>query len=238
MMRRQGWVSSIALTLLVALPAVSDQTCPCSDPKAICVCAVDADAARTGRPVGVFVIRDGDFTRRPLTPGVELNVGDEIAADGVGAEVQLRCPGSGVVNVSAGFRTIVLPPRGDNACAFHQLSGQIDVQSDVPTRTESGEVIMGSLRTQYALRVVRGRAGARREIVLFEGAVQVQAAGAPKPAAMMFPAKMLVEQGATRTEAIAPADIARTAGVFARLDIARVAAAGRSVPIRTRPSQS
>ncbi|MEM9554363.1 MAG: CsgG/HfaB family protein [Acidobacteriota bacterium] len=181
------------------------------------------------------VLRAGAFEAEDAAPSMTLAVGDSLLVpdlDERGIQARVACSDETEVRLDEAFEVVVLPPGGSLDCNLLVLRGAVDLQTDAPTRLQSGETVMGSRATQYGVRLIPTRRGQVQEVLVFEGEIVLHAAGEET---LELPAgqKVVVTSrlsdgpggGTTRPTdwtrvALDGDDVQRVANVYARLDTA------------------
>ena len=216
MKNRQGMIRPMLVALL-CLPAVLS-----AQVTVLTITDGTDSVARSGK---VTLTPLGSFDPERLAVDRSLNPGDELSSRADGIVVVLRCGDNlttaSEVTLSAPFRVVLMPPIPDGGCAVSLQGGTVDIVAGSPTEIQSGEVTLGSQRTQFGMAVSRSGSRVNREAFVYEGRVSLKR---PRQRTLRIGAgkKVAVTKSAEpRTMAIEKADIARAARLYARVDVSR-----------------
>jgi hypothetical protein len=215
-----GLVAACISALLTPAGALAQQ-CEgvCTDPAKACVCIVAPPNARFN------LTRVGERPQDGKV-GLALNPGDQVASTDSDAIVELACPGGSEVKLHGLFHALVLVSAEGQDCAFNLLDGNADVLARKPTSLDAGEALMGSISTQYGMRVDRAGRWPRFECVVFEGLAQVRYRGDETFDLAESGQATLSDNGGVEKRSITPETVAAASQVYARADVARLAARG------------
>jgi len=164
-------------------------------------------------------LRFSDGVEVDLIAPMLLYPGDEIWSDSEQIDVRLECGEQTVQLLSGRFRAFVDFP-GDKLCAIKLARGALDVLTDSLIQIDVGGIVLGNEGTQYAVRLT-GNTRALAEVSVFDGSVR---ASAPGQSAQIRTGNTLELgrlgrlDGAERR--LSEHDIARSAGIYARTDLA------------------
>ncbi len=214
--------AAACLTALLASAGAAAQQCEsvCSDPSKTCICVVAPPDAQFGLTRVGAQLEQGRV-------GLALNPGDQITNSGAETIVELACPGGSEVKLHGAFHAVVLPSSEGQDCAFNLLDGSAEVLARMPTSLDAGEAVMGSITTQYGMRVSRGVEMTRFECVVFEGVAQVRyGQRQPFDLAESRQTSWTLGRQPAETQGVTGEAVAAAARIYARTDVARLAARG------------
>lgn len=215
---------AVSFSVLLASASAAAQQCDgvCADPTKTCICVVAPPDAEFG------LTRLGAVEAEKGSLGQSLGVGDRLSNLGEDTIIELACPGGSEVKLHGPFHAIVLPSREGQDCAFNLLAGSADVLARMPTTLDAGEAVMGSITTQYGMRVSRDDGGPRFECVVFEGEAQVRYGNGNIDLGESSRASWIAgtRWRAVEVTKVTPAEINAASLVYARADVARLAGRG------------
>ena len=218
-MYREGimrWVYGAVLGLLVGFPAAGLAQ--------VSVLTIVDGEASVERSDKVALTPLGAFKREPLQAGLDLAFGDELSSVAVGVVVVLMCAeveGESEFTLPSPFRVVLIPTTSGQGCALSLQGGAADVVAGTDTEIRSGEVTLGSQRTQYGVAVSRSDDRMAREAYVFEGAVRVSGRDR-RPVSVMEGHRLTLSRAfAARPVALERKDIRRAAHLYAKVDASR-----------------
>lgn len=154
-----------------------------------------------------------------------LAEGDELSCTSGNVTVELQSvDGNATYDLSGQFRITVLNPR-----RIYQWAGKANVRASVPTEALSGEVVMGSEGTDYAMKISRAGAGPVQECLVYEGRVRVVSSDPLRGPLNSLPGsrlvtgeKWIIAEGeldrGPRIQRVTDADLKEGATVYAEAD--------------------
>ena len=173
----------------------------------------------------------GAFQREPLESGLDLAFGDELSSTATGMAVVLMCAevdGESEFTLPSPFRVVLIPTTSGQGCALSLQGGAADVVAGTDTEIRSGEVTLGSQRTQYGVVVSRSDNRMAREAYVFEGAVRVSG-GEQRPVRLKAGHRLALSRAYTaRPVALERKDIRRAAHLYAKVDASRTKLKGQA----------
>lgn len=155
--------------------------------------------------------------------GTLLEIGDLLSSVSQEIDVELACGEDILLRFSGGFRLLIDDPE-EADCALDLLSGTVDAVTDEPVEVTAGDVTLGVEGTQFSFSLSRGEEGPDRELAVFDGAVRLRSedldeeVGTGRSWQKGRGAAVWGEVSSERAE--------RTAALFARIEVAKSAAAG------------
>jgi hypothetical protein len=197
----------------------------CSHPEKACLCVVAPGGSR------ISLTPIGSVERQAAKLGQALEIGDELVNTAEDAIVELACPGGSEVKLHGQFRAVIMPGAEGQDCAFNLLAGGADVLTDKPTQVQGGETVMGSVRTQYSMRVWRTPDNSNVECVVFEGEAEVQNLAARSRRALTSSTKAIWTNGrlVRDVNSVSRRDIETASLLYARTDVARLQSRGMEI---------
>jgi hypothetical protein len=197
---------------------------PCRNSNKACLSAIKLDFEGTAES-GVFVIKLGKTERNQANLGMEVEPGDQLISDGANAAIELTCPKATSMTFSKNFRAVILPAQEGQACAVDLLSGNLDVLTSEETGGRVGDITFGSKHTNYALRIQSGKRRPAPEVFVYDGEVEVQAAGSSYP--LTSGLKLQGENFEVR--GIEPVEYDRAIAIYTGMDVVKAQIAGAKV---------
>lgn len=176
------------------------------------------------------ISRFADFSEETsVSLGTRLDMGDLMTSVGGGTDVELTCGEATLLRFSGGFRVQINPP-GEVDCAVDFLTGTLDVLTDLPTEVNSGGVTLGSEGTQYAVEITLVDAQTEPSVQVFDGRVNVRSRAGEQR--IDTGATWRLARGRADWGRVGDAEAERAADRYARFDIAKSVAQGRSIDDR------
>lgn len=225
-MYREGivkWVSGAVLGLLVGFPAAV--------PAQVSVLTIVDGETSVERSDKVTLTPLGAFEDEPLQSGLDLAFGDELSSTATGMAVVLMCAevdGESEFTLPSPFRVVLIPTTSGQGCALSLQGGAADVVAGTDTEIRSGEVTLGSQRTQYGVVVSRRDDRMAREAYVFEGAVRISG-GEQRPVSLKAGHRLVLSRAfAARPVALERKDIRRAAHLYAKVDASRTKLRGQA----------
>ena len=169
----------------------------------------------------VVLTRLGNFVDESVQQGMVLDFGDQLRSQSGNTVVELNCPGGSLLTLSEKFRIVITPPAADQDCGITLLSGGADFLTDQSTSLESGEVTLGSKRTQYGMRVTRTDLGLQREVFVYDGEVEVSGSTSDQRRSLGGGKKLIVQASVWDERRLDQADLGRAATLHARVDTSK-----------------
>ncbi len=177
------------------------------------------------------VERLASFIAEPADTGMELLPGDLLTGSASGTALELNCPAgsNNSYRLEGPFRMLIDAPR-EGVCHVNLLGGGVDVLAESGTSVTAGGVEMGSVTTQYAVRLEGSGAAATPKLIVYDGAVVVSTVQGRKLPLGAGLALRLDRAGPTsEPQAVAPEEYRRSAAIYSRLDIAKASKAGAQI---------
>jgi hypothetical protein len=175
-----------------------------------------------GPPTGAMVQLAGASHAEPGAAGRELQPGDMLTTDST-TKVELRCttPGAPIYRVAGGFRGYIDVPV-NKRCTMAIAEGHADVIAEDTTNTIGGTIALASKGTQYAVDVMRDGRTFACNVAVYEGEVFSRGGGetAAQGSTIQWVGRSLTGKGAVQ-----PAQIERSAALYASFDVAAAKAA-------------
>ncbi len=206
----------------------------------LCVTAAPTSAAAQARIEALHpdassfrVERLGSFIPEPADTGMELLPGDLLTGSASGTLLELNCPAGSndSYRLDGPFRVLIDVPR-DSVCHVNLLGGGVDVLAESGTSVTAGGVEMGSVSTQYAVRLEGSGAAVTPKLIVFDGEVLVSTMrGRPLTAGLAVPLNRTGRP--SRPQPVAPEEIQRSAAIYSTLDVAKATKAGAQISDRT-----
>jgi tetratricopeptide (TPR) repeat protein len=167
----------------------------------------------------VKCIRFADFSRNPVEIDMELEVGDVLESNSDSIRLVIEQFGAAKMIFSGHFRVVITSLKSEHF-AINLLLGRVDIQSDSLSSVQSGEVLLGSESTQYALSVRKAGNEIKQEIFVHEGRIKVNL---PELETHLSFGENLVKSPAKKTiiKKISFQDISHTSNLYSRIDVAK-----------------
>lgn len=166
----------------------------------------------------VQVERLGSSRPEEVRIGTKLDPGDVVLSGDEGGGIVITCGSSTNIYPLRGRFRFMIDVASAADCTINLLAGNLDVLAEDPTEVTAGGLDMGSVSTQYAVRVDRGPEGPTKTIVVFDGSVSV----ASDQGALLVAqgTSLTVAEGIEQAESapIAQGDLAHSAIVYSTID--------------------
>lgn len=173
-------------------------------------------------PDSVLVTRLGSLAGEAPRAGMELLPGDVISASSDSVLVELSCAlrnRTSRYRLRSPFRVLIDVP-ADSVCHVNLLAGRADVLAETPTQTTAGGITLGSSGTQYTVEVMRTDSGAALRCTVYDGRMRVLS----RRSTVQITAGinlLWAPDGAVRRQRNSREELAATAALYARFDLAQ-----------------
>ncbi len=147
----------------------------------LCVTAAPTSAAAQARIEALHpdassfrVERLASFIEEPADTGMDLLPGDLLTSSASETLLEMSCPAgsNNSFRLDGPFRVLIDAPR-DTVCHVNLLGGGVDVLAETSTSVTAGGVEMGSVSTQYAVRLEGSGSAVTPKLIVFDGKVLV-----------------------------------------------------------------
>jgi hypothetical protein len=184
----------------------------------VTVAAIGRAAGEPAPPGAVRCSRFADGLEIGLVEGMVLEPGDRVWSAEDSVDLRLACGEDSEHMLSGAFQAFIDFP-GDAACAIKMIGGDLDVLASQKVTTDVGGIILGNEGTQYAVRVQPGGT-APAEVVVFDGQVRAVARGQAEEVSTGTSLQLAGGRLGGWRRRISGDDVARSASVYARTDLA------------------
>ncbi len=208
----------------------------------LCVTAAPISAAAQARVEALDpdassfrVERLGSFIAETADIGMELLPGDLLTSSASGTALELNCPAgsNNSYRLEGPFRVLIDAPR-EEVCHVNLMGGSVDVLSESGTSVTAGGVEMGSVSTQYAVRLEGSGAAVTPKLIVFDGKVAVSTVRGRTLELTQGLAVPLNRAGPiSRPQAVASEEFERSAAIYTTLNIAKASRAGAQIGDRS-----
>jgi hypothetical protein len=189
--------------------------------------------AQRGTPLkesnAVRLSRFADLTEtKTLKVGDVLSEGDRLTALASDLFVELTCPKGTLMRFTGSFQVEINPP-GEADCALNDLSGDLDVVTDQPTKVDAGGKTLGTSGTRYAVSRESRTEAPSEQVLVFEGKVEVKT---PTGSTLISTGQTVTfTRLMTKLEPrpVTENEIQRRAGLYAQFDVVKARASGVEV---------